>query len=163
MLEVSFPYSTELQSTEWFGGGVQGGKWVRDYLQSNKWWVFFLIMWEMTAAVKQACGRAYPGSKVQAPSMLSVPLTLAVNQSSQEVTGQDVWGSRVTPRGEHSRDLHSPSIFLSQVITQEVHTETHECPACTRNNAVFYEFWPECLLCSFYCYCVILFSYTVSL
>lgn len=75
--------------------------------------------------------------------MLSVPLTLAVNQSSQEVTGQDVWGLRVTPRGERSRDLRPPSFFLSQVITQEVHAETQECPASTGNNTVFYEFWPE--------------------
>lgn len=122
--------------------------------------LFFLIICGMPAAVKQACGRPSPGSKVQAPSMLSGPLTLAVNQSSQEVTGQDVWGFRVTPRGEHSRDLHSPSFSLSQVITQEVHGETHECPARKRNNTVFYEFWPACLLSGFYCYCMILFFYS---
>lgn len=116
----------------------------------------------MTAAVKRACGRPSPGSKVQAPSMLSAPLTLAVNQSSQEVTGQDVWGFRVTPRGEHSRDLHSPSFFLSQVITQEVHTETYECPACTRNNTVLWVLAPNVCFAAFIviawsCFSILLF------
>lgn len=34
-----------------------------------------------------------PGSKVQVLSMLSALLTPAVNQSSQEVRGQNVWAS----------------------------------------------------------------------
>lgn len=45
------------------------------------------------------------GSKVQVLSMLSMPLTLVVNQTSRRGHRSKCLGFRVTPQAEHSQDL----------------------------------------------------------
>ena len=74
-------------------------------LQMNFFLFFFLCNLLDKAGSKTVLSGPSAGSKVQVLSMLSVPLTLVVNQTSHRGHRSKCLGFRVTPQAEHGQDL----------------------------------------------------------